>query len=115
MRPVVTEEPLARSPGQLGDDGGMARGSPRSRGRDYLALASVAPVGVFVLAFVAFSVIALLVQRAGRQDPDERARGSAVGCGARRGRRDPMRTPIEAMTVDELARLNGVGLPARPG
>jgi hypothetical protein len=41
----------------------MARGSRQSSGRDYLALASVAVVGVFVLAFVAFSVIALLVQR----------------------------------------------------
>jgi nitrogen fixation protein FixH len=41
----------------------MARGWRRSGGRDYLALASVAFVGVFVLAFVAFSVIALVVQR----------------------------------------------------
>jgi hypothetical protein len=31
--------------------------------RDYLASASVAVVGVLLLAFVAFSVIALLVQR----------------------------------------------------
>lgn len=40
----------------------MARGSRRSGGRDYLALTSVAVVGVFVLTFVAFCVIAVLVQ-----------------------------------------------------
>jgi hypothetical protein len=40
----------------------MARDSRRSGGRDYLALTSVTIIGVFVLAFVAFSVIALVVQ-----------------------------------------------------
>lgn len=41
----------------------MRRRSQRSGTRDYLALASVAVVSVFLSALVAFSVIALLVQR----------------------------------------------------
>ena len=41
----------------------MRRGPRRSGARDYLELAIKAFVAVFILAFVAFSVSALLVQR----------------------------------------------------
>jgi hypothetical protein len=41
----------------------MRRGPRRSGTRDYLELAIKAFVAVFILAFVAFSVIGLLVQR----------------------------------------------------
>jgi hypothetical protein len=46
----------------MSHDGRIA-GLQRSGSRDHLALASVAVVGVLLMVFVAFSVIALLVQR----------------------------------------------------